>query len=335
MPDHGQVARKEPARGRRRRTVVRRYKPADGSAPGWTLGPTAPPASANLLDLQRLAGNRAVSGMVAQRAEGEVVQRDNKKKPAPRSPFAQSVFEQLEKRNVTAEGGALYLLNGRNPADLMAAVDQLHPHRELGLLGATGPNGFDGPRLATAFQASLSGLSADGLAALELLDAYRNYGSDTEGFWRDKVGPLSAKKLEPILRVFDRRVLDSFKRYLGDAPPAVAAKVNPLLGLLFDPPAKDIEIEFRPDQFVVDETVKYPDGKVGPAKWPMGVLIARVKGRVAAQFLARGGPWESKAGKDGHHADPFEAGYLHAGQGRTGRRAVLEVLPDQVGRRST
>ncbi len=267
------------------------------------------------MHLQLLAGNRAVSTMVAQRAPFAFAQRQKHPGTVARSAFAQSVFEQLEKRNVTADGGALFLLNGQNPPGLMAAVDQVAPLRELGLVGATGPNPFDGPRLATAFQASMSGKSADGVAALELLDAYRSYGDDVTGFWRDKVGPISAKRLEQLLLVYDRRVLDSFKRYLEHAPPKVAMKVGPILGKLFDPDPKDIELEFRPDQFVVAVTIRYPDGHDGPAQWPMGVMIARVKGRVAAMITARGGPWESRVEKSGHRADPSKPGTYKLGKG--------------------
>ena len=164
------------------------------------------------------------------------------------------MFDQLENKNVTATGGALYLLSGCNPQELMATVDQLHPHREYALYGAKGPHGFDGPRLSTAIQASLSGASKTGVAALELLDWYRTYGSDVAGFWKDKVGPLKAARLDAMFLVYDRRVLDSFKKYLGDAPPAVAKKVSPLLDVMFDPPAKDIEIEFGPTSSSCRET---------------------------------------------------------------------------------
>ena len=177
-----------------------------------------------------------------------------------------------------------------------------------------GPHGFDGPRLSTAIQASLSGASKTGVAALELLDWYRTYGSDVAGFWKDKVGPLKAARLDAMFLVYDRRVLDSFKKYLGDAPPAVAKKVSPLLDVMFDPPAKDIEIEFRPDQFVVPgDEITYPDGKVGPAQWPLGVMIAKYRGMVQALIRARGGPWESRKEPSGHTADPSKPGKYKLG----------------------
>jgi hypothetical protein len=243
--------------------------------------------------------------------------------PPARSAFAQSVFEQVEKRNVTAKGGALYLLNGRNPPDLMAAVDQVAPLRELGLLGATGPNGFDGPRLATAFQASLSGLSADGVAAIELLDSYRNYGNDVEGFWRDVVGPISAKRLEQLMRVFDRRVLDSFKKYLEDAPLKVATKVGPILGKLFNPDAKDIELEFRPDQFVVEgPIIKYPSGT--------GYLADGRRhraGQGARRRDASGArrPVGIEGRKERSSRRPDQARDVQVGQSRPGRRTFLDA----------
>lgn len=281
-----------------------------GPEPTNRRGASRVPGDHGLLRLQALAGNQAVASLLS-------VQRQKKKPtpaPAARSPFAQSVFDQLEKKNVTATGGALYLLNGCNPQELMATVDQLHPHREYALYGAKGPHGFDGPRLSTAIQASLSGASKTGVAALELLDWYRTYGSDVAGFWKDKVGPLKAARLDAMFLVYDRRVLDSFKKYLGDAPPAVAKKVSPLLDVMFDPPAKDIEIEFRPDQFVVPgDEITYPDGKVGPAQWPLGVMIAKYRGMVQALIRARGGPWESRKEPSGHTADPSKPGKYKLG----------------------
>ena len=44
------------------------------------------------------------------------------------------------------------------------------------------------------------------------------------------------------------------EKYLGDALPAVRKKASPLLDVMFEPPAKDIEIEFRPDQFTSAST---------------------------------------------------------------------------------
>src|ERR1700730_4134790 len=112
----------------RERQPVSRYRPVPVARNRGTVssdhGPrVAAPLdrvrAADIMGLQRLVGNNAVNAMVSSHPVGEFLQRQ-KKQPPGRSPFAQQVFDQLETRNVTAPGGALYLLNGCNPQEMVA-----------------------------------------------------------------------------------------------------------------------------------------------------------------------------------------------------------------------
>src|SRR5438445_797377 len=106
---------------------------------------------------------------------------------------------------------------------------------------------------------------------------YRRFTANTKrvplaGLPSNKRPAIPPTRLEALLRVYDRRVLDSFKAHLDDAPPAVAKKVGPLLGLLFNPLASDIQIEFRPDEFTITQSVTYPSGDVAPRTLPLGAM---------------------------------------------------------------
>jgi hypothetical protein len=165
----------------------------------------------------------------------------------------------------------------------------------------------DIPRLATAIAGLMSDKQADTTAALEMLDQLRST-KGSEAFWTDLVGKHSDDQLKKIFLVADRKVIEALRDAMDSAPPKVHKKVGPLLATIFDPPAGDIVLEFVPDQLDVSFMADLPDGTKQKRYAPIGILTARVRGRVAASVPAQGGMWESQDAGGGHHADPTKPG---------------------------
>lgn len=185
----------------------------------------------------------------------------------------------------------------------------------------------DIPRLATAMAGLMSDKQADTMKALDMLDQLRSTNG-SEGFWTDVVDKYSADELKKIFLVADRKVIEAMRDKLESAPPKVHKKVGPLLATIFDPPASDIVLEFIPDQLDYGFMADLPDGTQQLRLAPLGVLTARVRGRVAASVAAQGGMWESQDAGEGHHADPTKPG-LHKLGGRQKVRTSFWV-PSQL-----
>lgn len=197
-------------------------------------------------------------------------------------------------------------LNGLNPDGLVAELSSVQRTDALYRLVST-EKAIDVPRLSTAIAGVLSKKPADTVAAIEMLDQLRNTGG-SEAFWAEWIAPLSAARLRQLLLVADRSVVVALRDALDQAPPKVHRKVGPLLGRMFDPPAGDIVLEFVPDQFDAAAIITLPDGSTTKGLAPIGVLTARVAGRVAASVAAQGGMWQSQDAGGGHHADPTKPG---------------------------
>lgn len=204
-------------------------------------------------------------------------------------------------------------LNGMNPEGLVADLETVQRIDGLYRIVPT-QEGVDVPRLSTAIAGVMSKKSADTIDALQLLDHLRASGG-SEAFWTDDVAPLSPARLRQILLVADRSVINALRDALDQAPPKVHQKVGPALARIFDPPASEIVLEFIPDQFDQTIVTTLPDGTEARRLVPVGVLTARVSGRVAAAVAAQGGMWQSQDAGGGHHADPTKPG-LHKLGGR-------------------
>ena len=216
----------------------------------------------------------------------------------------------------TFDAAKLYIfprLNGMNPEGL---VGELVTVQRIDALYRLIPaeKGVDVPRLSTGIAGVMSKKPTDTVAALEMLDHLRNTGG-SEAFWTERVAPLSAARLREVLLVADRTVIVALRDALDQAPPKVHQKVGPVLARMFNPPASDIVLEFVPDQFDQPAMITLPDGTTTKGYAPIGVLTARVAGRVAASVAAQGGMWQSQDAGGGHHADPTKPG-LHKLGGR-------------------
>jgi hypothetical protein len=197
-------------------------------------------------------------------------------------------------------------LNGMNPEGLVAALTTVQRIDTLYYVVAA-QKGVDVPRLSTAIAGVMSNKPADTIAALEMLDDLRNTGG-SEAFWTERIAPMSASRLRSVLLVADRTVIVALRDALDQAPPKVHRKVGPVLGRMFNPPASDIVLEFVPDQFDMPALITLPDGTTTNGLAPVGVLTAKVAGRVAASVPAQGGMWQSQDAGGGHHADPTKPG---------------------------
>jgi hypothetical protein len=185
----------------------------------------------------------------------------------------------------------------------------------------------DIPRLATAIAGVMSKKPADTLAALEMLDQLRN-SKGSEAFWSEHVATYSSDQLRKIFLVADRKVIVALRDALDNAPPKVHRKVGPLLATIFDPPPGDIVLEFVPDQLDVSFMAKLPDGTTQKRYAPIGILTARVRGRVAASVPAQGGKWESQDAGGGHRGDPTKPGVHKLGARQKVRTAFW--MPSQI-----
>lgn len=320
--------------------AVRTRGRSQNSTAGHRSHPARAGHHAGLLDLQRTAGNRAVSRYLAGDRDTTfpsviaTVQRQSRTPspappvstptpapPAATRPAPARTFTSIDEATTTmvdswahglhdlAKEAQRYIyprLNGMNPEGMVAELSTVkRPDALYRVLPSQ--QGVDQPRLATGIAGVTSKKGADTVAALELLDQLRNSGG-SEAFWTGTVGPLPANRLREVLLVADRTVLTALRDAVDKAPPKVHRKVGPVLGRLFNPPASEIVLEFVPDQFDVPATITKPDGTTGPGLAPVGVLTATVAGRVAASVLAQGGMWQSQDAGGGHRADPTKPG---------------------------
>lgn len=307
-----------------------------------------------LLELQRLAGNRAVTQLLSQRqqplcactampllplqrtpptpapaststapagvapnvAPGTTV--------APAAPVWRTVDEATSALvNAVAEGDAAVFNAAKQW--IFPRLNGMNPEGLVAELGTvqridalyrmiSAETSVDVPRLSTALAGVMSKKPTDTLTALEMLDRLRNTGG-SEAFWTETVAPLSAAHFREVLLVADRTVVVALRDALDQAPPKVHQKVGPVLAKMFNPPAGDIVLEFVPDQFDQPAMITLPDGTVTKGHAPIGALTARVAGRVAASIAAQGGMWQSQDAGGGHHADPTKPG-IHKLGGR-------------------
>ena len=237
--------------------------------------------------------------------------------PAPAAPTWKTVDEATsalvravaENDGAVVDAAKLYIfprLNGMNPEGLVAELATVQRIDALYHL-VQAQKGVDVPRLSTGIAGVMSKKPADTIAALELLDHLRNTGG-SEAFWIERIAPLSAARLREILLVADRTVIVALRDAIDQAPPKVHQKVGPTLARMFDPQASDIVLEFVPDQFDQAAMITLPDGTTTKGYAPIGILTAKVAGRVAASVSAQGGMWQSQDAGGGHHADPTKPG---------------------------
>jgi hypothetical protein len=226
----------------------------------------------------------------------------------------------------TAKGYIYARLDGMKPDALIADLATVQRLDVLYHLLPKRTN-VDIPRLATAMAGVMSKKSADTLLALEMLDQLRS-SKGSEAFWTEHVAPYTKDQLQKIFLVADRKVIEALRDALETAPPQVHKKVGPLLASIFDPPAGDIVLEFVPDQIDVAFRPKLPDGTRAKRLAPIGVLTAKVRGRVATSVAAQGGEWQSQDAGGGHHADPTKPGVHKLGSRQKVRTSFW--MPSQL-----
>lgn len=277
------------------------------------------------LDLQALAGNRAVVEALRRRAgtagpaAALPLQRIPTTPPTPAAPTWKTIDEAAtalvkavaEGDKAVLEAAKLYIfprLNGMNPEGMVAELSTVQRLDALFRLVPT-ETAVDIPRLSTGIAGVMSKKPADTIAAVEMLDQLRAM-KGSEAFWTEHVAPYSDDRLRKIFLVADRKVIEALRDALDQAPPKVHHKVGPALASIFNPPAGDIVLEFIPDEFDMPAMITLPDGTTKKGLAPIGNLTARVRGRVAASVSAQGGMWASQDAGGGHHADPTKPG-LH------------------------
>lgn len=227
-------------------------------------GPGITPERHGMLRLQRTAGNAAVTGLV----QRITAQRDKKTKkktgnkagtPAPdsrvefvKSQAAAGRFTDLEVpvpdgvAGPPAPGGAFWLLNGLNPADMQAVLAACGKGVRTQLLTHIGETEgrFDRPRLEAALRAASANEHAAAVAGLELLDAVRGAKTGSfAGVWSSLAGK-SRLKMIAALGVLPRPVLTQLQGKLAEAPAAqkqkLAEVITDLLGTGTDMQAVDV-----------------------------------------------------------------------------------------------
>jgi hypothetical protein len=335
---------------------------AESARPPIRDAPVHSPSPFDALDLQRLVGNRAVvealgrHATTAGTAGALPLQRRpwwappastsappsgpppakaaTATPPTPVAPKWKTVDEATsallkavaEGDKASLDAAKLYIfarLNGMKPEALVAELATVQRLDGLYRVVPTEKT-VDVPRLSTAIAGVMSEKPADTIAALEMLDHLRSSGG-SETFWTEHVAPFSDDQLRKIFLVADRKVVVALRDALDKAPPKVHRKVGPLLARTFDPPASDIVLEFKPDQFDSPAMITLPDGTTKKGYAPIGNLTARVRGRVAASVAAQGGMWQSQDAGGGHHADPTKPGMHKLGARQKVRTSFWEA----------
>ncbi|HST81651.1 MAG TPA: N-acetylmuramidase domain-containing protein [Kineosporiaceae bacterium] len=191
------------------------------------------------MDLQRRAGNGAVTSLVLQPSETSLQRAPRgRRSPAPAQTHAQSLAESVaravaagriadQERPVPpgtfgppAPGGAFWLLNGLNPADLVQTLRRCSPTvRETLLDRISEADGrFDRPRLESALRSVAWKEDAPGVAGLKLLDAIRTAATGSFApVWAALAGQ-NRLAVTAVLRTLDRATLAALQTRLPEAP---------------------------------------------------------------------------------------------------------------------
>lgn len=198
--------------------------------------------------LQRSVGNRAVSSFLS-------VHRQTAKKSPKATPHrkaktsaelkADFVREQVTKGRFTdlstpvhegqegppAPGGAFWMLNGLNPAEMLEVLRICGKDVRLNLLAhiAETEGRFDRPRLESALRSSSWGEKKAGTMGLEIIDAIRDAkGGSFAGVWALLAGKSRVGSIE-ALRTLPRDMLTQLKGKLGEAPRSDAGKLTEVI----------------------------------------------------------------------------------------------------------
>jgi hypothetical protein len=199
---------------------------------------------AEVLRLQRTVGNAVVSNLV----HSAVAQRAKAKKKVRAAPPDSRV--EFVKRQVAAgrfadletpvpdgaagppsPGGAFWLLNGLNPADMQSVLTACGKGVRTQLLTHIGETEgrFDRPRLEAALRATSSNEPTAAVSGLELLDAVREAKTGSfAGVWL-KLAGQSRPKAIATLRVLPRPVLTQLQSRLAEAPAADNQKLTEVI----------------------------------------------------------------------------------------------------------
>ena len=257
------------------------------------------PAVRDLLSAQRMAGNRAVAQLVAQRSP-IIVQRDWT------GDRVADVRAAMTGDDWNRSGGPWFLLNGHNPAALANIMRRLgsSDRRRLAAHPADAAK-YDKERLDFA-------LGKGTESELSAMDAIRNARAGAMS-WPDcwaALGLLKAAERLTLYRAMDRTELRDLLTRATDADQRHQAAFEEEINSVIAPPVKDIVLDFVPD----DSELPGPAG----TPWPMGKITVLVKGTPIASVPARGGPWKSKADPNnpGHTADPTKPGTFTLAAGK-------------------
>ena len=145
-----------------------------------------------------------------------------------------------------APGGAFWMLNGLNPAEMLEVLRICGKDVRAKLLAhiSEADGRFDRPRLESALRSSSWGEDKAGTMGLEIMDAIRDakYGSFAS-VWALLIGKPRVRIIE-ALRPLPRDMLAQLKGKLGDAPASDAGKlaevIDDLLGTGTDMQASDV-----------------------------------------------------------------------------------------------
>lgn len=229
------------------------HRPAPEPAP--TRDPLVPGSREELLELQKTAGNEAVTGMVVQRAG-----KKGKKKAAPvdsrvehvKKSVSEGRFADGEQQLAEGEygparpGGAFWMLNGLSPDDLYKVSAGVGKDVRGKLLAhiAEADGKYNRARLESGIRAAMEAEKAAGSSTVSLIDALTVAG---EGSFAPVWAHLTGKSrpvLIGILRLLPRALLTKLQGKLSEAPEADRAKltdtINDLVGSGTDMKSTDV-----------------------------------------------------------------------------------------------
>jgi len=196
---------------------------------------------AGLLDLQRRVGNRSVASGIA------VQRRRRRREPTPEENIASFVTKAVADGRIAdqqvpmpagvhgppAPGGAFWMLNGLNPAELVQVLGHCSTAVRRALLDriAEADGRFDRPRLESALRSAAWSEKRSGVAGLTLMDAIRSAGTGAFApVWASLAGQ-SRVSLAATLRTLDRATLLTLQ---GRLPEAAAANRPRLTDVIVD-----------------------------------------------------------------------------------------------------
>jgi len=233
---------------------------AEASAGPLIVQRTGVPSAVGVGGLQRSAGNQAVSSFLSVRRQVAKKATSTRKAKTGTELKADFVTEQVAKGRFAdlstpvpegeegppAPGGAFWMLNGLNPAEMLEVLRICGKDVRSKLLAriAEADGRFDRPRVESALRSSSWGEKKAGTMGLEAMDAIRDAkGGSFAGVWALLAGKPRVKIIE-TLRTLPRDMLTQLKGKLGDAPRSDVGKltevIDDLLGTGTDMQASDV-----------------------------------------------------------------------------------------------